>query len=393
MLCAVFIPKVAAKADVAEPSKIVWIGDSLTQGSLGVDNHNQNNPWAPYRVLESMVDIPVEGYGYYGADTNICLWAYESPERDGQVKDPNALYIFWVGSNDFCDNGAGMIDVVMCRIDQFINEGSISRYLVLGTTDRWEIRNGGYLDINSRFAEHYGDRFMDIMQYRYFAADDTHLRKFAYVNIGKAVFTKLVELGDIHPRALPSKRFDDVSDLKWYGKITGPIAYTIDHGIMSGKSDNTFEPEELCTRAQFVQILYNMEGKPGPGPVNPFADVEIGRWYTDAITWANANGITSGISPTMFGTDMIITREQATQFLMSYANWKGYNTNKSEDLTIYEDKDSISEWALNSVLWAKSEGIVNGVTDTLLNPKGEATRAEIAQMITSFKFHIDYEIQ
>ena len=186
----------------------------------------------------------------------------------------------------------------------------------------------------------------------------------------------------------PIKRFSDVYPDKWYSKPDGPIAYVIANGIMNGTGDGmTFEPEGNCTREMFVQILYNSEGKPGAGPSNPFSDVKK-SWYYDAVTWAVANGVTTGTSATTFGVGGKVTREQLAQFLMNYAKKRGFDTTARADVGSFPDNAQISGWANEAISWANANGIINGkVKDgvNFLDPKGNATRAEVAQMIMGFQ--------
>ena len=187
----------------------------------------------------------------------------------------------------------------------------------------------------------------------------------------------------------PTKRFSDVPAGKWYARPDGPIAYVIANGIMNGTGDgSTFAPEDPCTREMFVQILYNAEGMPGAGSSNPFSDVKSGKWYYNAVTWALANNVTSGKSATLFGVGENVTREQLAQFLMNYATKRGFNTKDRADLSKFPDAGSISGWAKNAISWANANGIINGKTVkgvNYLDPKGNATRAETAQMIMAFQ--------
>ena len=155
----------------------------------------------------------------------------------------------------------------------------------------------------------------------------------------EVVVSKDGEIPGNDPNAIdPVKRFTDVPAERWYSKSNGPIAYVVANNIMSGMGDGSkFGPEEPCTRAQFVQILYNTEGKPDPGNINPFTDVPE-KWYTAAIKWAYANGVTSGKSETIFAPDESVTRETIAQFLFNYAKKKGYDTSLRRDLSGYSDK-------------------------------------------------------
>lgn len=186
----------------------------------------------------------------------------------------------------------------------------------------------------------------------------------------------------------PTKRFTDVAAGKWYSKPDGPIAYVIANGIMNGTSDTTFDPEGSCTRDMFVQILYNVEGRPSCGSNNPFSDVPNGKWYTKAIIWAYENGVTSGTSATTFGLGGNVTRQQLAQFLMNYAKKRGFDTSARADISGFPDAAKVSGWAAESISWANANSIINGKAKqgvNYLDPKGNATRAEVAQMIMAFQ--------
>ena len=187
----------------------------------------------------------------------------------------------------------------------------------------------------------------------------------------------------------PTVIFTDVAKGKWYSKTDGPIAYVVAYGIMNGTGDGkTFDPEGDCTREMFVQILYNSEGKPGAGSSNPFKDVKSGKWYYDAVTWALANDVTKGTSADTFGIGGKVTREQLAQFLMNYAKKRGYDTSARADISKFPDNAKVSGWAKEAISWANANGIVNGKAKNganYLDPRGNATRAEVAQMIMNFQ--------
>lgn len=187
----------------------------------------------------------------------------------------------------------------------------------------------------------------------------------------------------------PTKHFIDVAPGKWYSKADGPIAYVIKNDIMSGTGDgSTFGPEEDCTRSQFVQILFNAAERPIAGANNPFGDVETGKWYYDAVIWAYARGITKGTDATTFGVSKIVTREQLAMFLMNYADCRGFDIKTRADISVYPDSGLVSGWANEAISWANGNGIIKGKSKdgvNYLDPKGNATRAEVAQMIMNFQ--------
>lgn len=191
--------------------------------------------------------------------------------------------------------------------------------------------------------------------------------------------------GDTDPTSTnPTKRFTDVQEGKWYSKENGPIAYVISKGIMSGIGDGKFGPTQTSSRAQFVQIIYNMEGKPGAGDSNPFKDVSKGKWYYDAVTWAYNNNITAGTSANTFAPDVELSRETVAQLLFNYAKWRGDSTDAEADLSGYPDNGEISGWAHEAMAWANANKIVNGYPNGNLGPNDKCSRAEIAQMIQNY---------
>ena len=99
-------------------------------------------------------------------------------------------------------------------------------------------------------------------------------------------------------------------------------------------------------------------------------------WYEKAMQWAMKENISDGTNP-----NGNITREQLAAILYRYA---GSPTVSGSALNKYTDKQSVSEWAESAMLWAVNQGIVSGKTSTTLDPKGNATRAEVATMMMRF---------
>lgn len=175
--------------------------------------------------------------------------------------------------------------------------------------------------------------------------------------------------------------FTDVKESDWFYK---GVAYVVDKGVMSGVSENQFDPSGKLTRAMMVQMLYNMEGRPACDAENAFIDVPVGQWYTDAVIWANDEKIVSGMGDGLFAPNMEITREQMVVMLYNYAKYKGYDVTASADLSKFADNASVSTWAQPAMQWAVAEGYISGMGDNQLAPQGTATRAEIASVIMRF---------
>ncbi len=175
--------------------------------------------------------------------------------------------------------------------------------------------------------------------------------------------------------------FKDVKAKAWYEEAVYYAAY---HGVMGGVGSGKFDPEGTTTRAMLVQVLYNMEGKPDVSDVKtPFTDIS-GKWYEAAVKWAYDNEVVNGMSATAFKPEGKITREQFATIIYRYSAFKGYNTDARADLSAYTDAGKISSWAKDALSWANSLGYIGGMTATTLVPTGNATRAQMAQIMMRF---------
>ena len=132
-----------------------------------------------------------------------------------------------------------------------------------------------------------------------------------------------------------------------------------------------------------VTMLYRLEGEPAAQPAG-FTDVSVDKYYASAIDWAEENDIVNGYGNGRFGPEDPITREQMAAILYRYAFFKECDVSASSALNGYADTDQISDYALPALQWAHAESLVNGVSDTSLNPIGDATRAQIAAIMTRF---------
>ena len=175
--------------------------------------------------------------------------------------------------------------------------------------------------------------------------------------------------------------FTDVSEKDWF---YNDAMFVYKNGLMLGTSKTLFSPHGTVTRGMMATILWRMEGSLAPKGENSFTDVEAGRWYADAITWTAENGIFAGYSKDKFGPDDPITREQLTAIFYRYADYKGYKLTVTGNLDKFEDADKITDYAKTVMQWAVGNGLIKGKAETLLDPQGTATRAEIAAMLHRF---------
>lgn len=174
--------------------------------------------------------------------------------------------------------------------------------------------------------------------------------------------------------------FTDVKIGDWFFDA---VRFAVQNELFTGISEESFAPNTNMTRAMLVTVLYRMEGKPAVTGTN-FTDVKAGEWYTDAIIWANTNGIVTGYESGLFGTNNPITREQMAAILYCYTSYKKYDVTKTNDLAAYTDANTVTSYALSAMKWANAENLITGRTATTLAPSGTATRAEVATILMRF---------
>ena len=166
------------------------------------------------------------------------------------------------------------------------------------------------------------------------------------------------------------------------------IQYCVTHQLMSGVGGNLFAPKMTTTRAQIVQILYNLEGEPKVSGTTPFTDLTQ-NWYKDAVLWAYQTGVVSGTSATTFAPDLPVTREQIAVILMEYMTrvLKLERTWTPADLSVFPDAGSVSGWAKDALADAVALGLISGASNggqTYLEPQGSATREQVATILMNF---------
>ena len=184
----------------------------------------------------------------------------------------------------------------------------------------------------------------------------------------------------------PSAGFTDVpGEDNW---AHAGIDYCIANGLMSGIGNDLFGPKLTTTRAQIVQILYNLQGEPRVYGSTPFTDL-TNDWYQDAILWAYQTGVVAGTSGTTFDPDLPVTREQIAVILMEYTSrvLGLKNLCTPADLSRYPDAGSVSDWAKNAMADAVALGLISGASNggqTCLEPQGSATREQVATILMEF---------
>ena len=181
----------------------------------------------------------------------------------------------------------------------------------------------------------------------------------------------------------PCAAFTDINRSAWYH---AGVDYVIANGIMNGMSATTFVPSGTVTRAQLVTILYRMAGSPAVTEVSSFSDVPTGKWYSNAIAWAEDTGVVNGYPDGTFRLDTPISREQIATVLFRYS---GAEAVGEDTLAQFPDAGTVSSFAREGMRWAVGQGLINGIRNTstgatTLSPKATAERAQIAVIIQRF---------
>ena len=175
----------------------------------------------------------------------------------------------------------------------------------------------------------------------------------------------------------------DVKKGDWYEES---VDYVTGNEIMNGMGESQFGPNTSMTRAMVVTVLYRMSNSTYSGK-SGFIDVSEVSYYASAVAWASENGIVKGIGDNSFAPDAEVTREQLITILYRYAKYTKttLKVTKNSNLSEYEDYEKISEYSLEAFEWGYEEKIISGRTETTLNPKGTASRAEVATMLMRFE--------
>ena len=188
--------------------------------------------------------------------------------------------------------------------------------------------------------------------------------------------------------ACPSFRFRDVpAPSNWAHES---IDYCVRHCLMSGFDATTFSPDTVSTRAQIVMILYNLSGDTTDYSKYyvPFTDVKPGTWYYNAVAWGYDKDIVSGMTPTTFAPDGLITREQMAVLLYGYTEkYAPAYLGGAASLNGFPDAASVSNWAYAAMSWAVGNGLISGIASNgadYLAPSGGATRAQIAAIMMRY---------
>ena len=176
-----------------------------------------------------------------------------------------------------------------------------------------------------------------------------------------------------------AEKFTDVAPGAWYYEA---VDYAISEGLFNGTSEITFTPDGTMTQGMFVTVLANKTENYSAHQYtgSSFADVAAGQWYAPPVEWASQSKLVNGVGNGCFAPNDSVSREQLAVILYHYAKGCGADTSTTAGaLGAFTDNGNISGFARTAMEWAVSHKVLNGA-EGKLDPKGTATRAQVAQI-------------
>ena len=179
----------------------------------------------------------------------------------------------------------------------------------------------------------------------------------------------------------PAPAFTDITG-HW---AADNILFAASRGLLSGTSDTTFSPDTGMTRGMFMTALGRLAGiNPDSYQTGKFTDVKADAYYAPYVNWAAQIGIVEGVTATTFAPDTNINREQMAVIMKNYAAKLGYDLPQTLKAVTFADNTQISSWAKDAVKSMQQAGILAGKNENKFDPKGTATRAEVATVLRRF---------
>ena len=168
-----------------------------------------------------------------------------------------------------------------------------------------------------------------------------------------ALLAVLLGLSLVCVQAAPAGEapFSDVAPTAWYALC---IQDTQNRDLMQGVAPDTFRPEGTLSRAMAATLLWRLAGTPQTGQPSAFLDVPRDAWYTQAVDWAGEAGVVTGLTPTTFGPNQPVSREQLATLFYRWAQAQGADLSLGVGETVFTYSGSPSAWAKEAVDWAAS---------------------------------------
>jgi len=180
----------------------------------------------------------------------------------------------------------------------------------------------------------------------------------------------------------PARRFADLDLNLWYHD---GVHYCVERGLMAGTSSTGFSPDISASRGMIVTILWRLQGSPAVNYAMEYEDVDQRAWYAGAVRWASSEKLVTGYGNGRFGPDDPITREQLAVMLYRYEQKCGGGfTGNWMFLLDFTDRAEVSEWACEALCWMTMNHVIEGRDGKILDPQGQATRAEAAAILMRY---------
>lgn len=184
---------------------------------------------------------------------------------------------------------------------------------------------------------------------------------------------------------------ENFEDITPEHKAYDSFKFLVERGVVSGISSTLIAPDSNLTRSSFVTMLAragkdaSVKKMDAENTSISFKDVIINSWYASSVNWAIEHRVTNGISKTEFGPNLLVTKEQMVQMIYNFVK----NNNVKIDIVelkneIVMDYDSCSSWAMEAINWAGNIGILDLDEDGNYHPTEEATRSDMAILLTNF---------
>lgn len=183
----------------------------------------------------------------------------------------------------------------------------------------------------------------------------------------------------------PQVPFADAKPGAWYYSA---VKYCKINGLLNGMTEDNYGLNTTVSRAMFVQALANFEGVNKDdltGEASPFTDVKENHWFYVAVEWARQQGIVGGMTETTFAPNGALTRSQMARLFCQYAKYKGLDTDKTADLSVFSDASKVQAWAKEGMEYCVATGLFVG-DGGKLDPNAKATRAQLAVVLYKFDY-------
>ena len=189
----------------------------------------------------------------------------------------------------------------------------------------------------------------------------------------------MVSLLAVNAHAANANKITDYGDAYGHWAYEA-LAWAVNNGVLVGTSEDKLNPDGYLTRAQMAAMIDRLFNTYKSADISRYTDVPRGSWHHDYIAQAVHMGTFAGYSSSRMGPNENITREQAMVVL---ARTVCLSSAGNSALARFPDRNQVGAWAADAVSAMVERGYVSGYRDGRLNPKGQITRAEMAQIMSN----------